>query len=93
MNLITCQKNGNHCGELRLKIAITQIKHLPIEHTMKKCVNTIDFSSTLNFQQFALFGNLSTKVLNNKLSVALGLRSDFNNYNADMFNPLNQVSP
>ncbi len=56
-------------------------------------VRTIDFESNLSFEKFALFGQLSKSVLENRLALSFGIRTDFNNYSSEMGNPLDQLSP
>lgn len=56
-------------------------------------VQTIDFTSDLSFEKFELFGQLSRSVLENRLSLSFGIRTDFNNYSKEMGNPLDQLSP
>lgn len=56
-------------------------------------VQTVDFSSVLDLHKGSLFIQESKALFKEKLTLSLGLRSDFNNYNADMQNPLNQISP
>ncbi len=56
-------------------------------------VQTIDFNSSLTFQKFELFTQLSKSVLKERLALSFGLRTDFNNYSSDMSNPLKQLSP
>lgn len=56
-------------------------------------VQTIDFTSDLSFEKFELFGQLSKSVLENRLSLSFGIRTDFNNYSKEMGNPLDQLSP
>jgi hypothetical protein len=52
-----------------------------------------DFTSDLTFNKYALFTQLSNRFLNDKLSLSLGLRTDFNNYSKEMNNLLEQISP
>lgn len=56
-------------------------------------LTTIDFSSILFMQKGSLFGQLSKGYFSDRLMLSLGLRTDFNDYNASMKNPLNQISP
>lgn len=53
----------------------------------------IDFSSKLNFNKYALFGQISKSLLDEKLILSLGARTDFADYSAQLSNPLNQISP
>lgn len=56
-------------------------------------VGVKDFTSDLSFHKYALFSQLSKSFIDNRLSLSLGLRTDFNNYSSDMNNPLEQLSP
>jgi outer membrane receptor for ferrienterochelin and colicin len=56
-------------------------------------VLVVDFNSNLNFNKFAGFGQASKSFIEDKLTLSLGLRSDFNDYSSEMLNPLNQLSP
>lgn len=56
-------------------------------------VTIIDFSSELSFQKFGGFVQASRSILKNRLTLSLGLRTDFNSYSSDMSNPLEQLSP
>jgi hypothetical protein len=53
----------------------------------------LDVDSRLDIIKTSLFGQVSKKVLNNKLITSFGLRTDQNNYSEDMSNPLKQLSP
>jgi outer membrane receptor for ferrienterochelin and colicin len=54
-------------------------------------LDTIDFSSEIEFLKFGLFGQVSRTLGSWTLSV--GARMDANSYSASMANPLNQFSP
>lgn len=56
-------------------------------------VTIIDFDSELTLHKFAVFTQLSKAVLNNRLTLSVGVRSDFNSYSDEMGNPLDQFSP
>ena len=53
---------------------------------------TANYFSEINFQQYSAFGQVSRKFLDNKLGITFGLRTDANNYNEQMGNPLDQLS-
>lgn len=55
--------------------------------------NVIDYNTNLRFGKVGLFGQISRTFLENKLSLSLGLRTDFNSYSKTMSNPLAQLSP
>ena len=54
---------------------------------------TIDYSSDLYVSKGALFGQVSKALLNERLNLSLGLRSDFSTYSKSLMNPLDQLSP
>ena len=54
---------------------------------------TIDYSSELGFLKYAAFFQTNKRFINDRLSVAFGARTDFNDYNTNMNNPLDQLSP
>jgi hypothetical protein len=56
-------------------------------------VATIDFSSELPLNKFALFTQLSKSAFKNRLAVSLGLRTDFSDYSDEVSNPIDQISP
>ena len=55
--------------------------------------DTLNFNSELNFIKSSLFGQVSKKLMNNKLVASLGIRTDHNSYSKQMANPLKQLSP
>ena len=55
--------------------------------------DTLNFNSELNFIKSSLFGQISKKLINNKLVASLGIRTDQNSYSKQMANPLKQLSP
>ncbi len=56
-------------------------------------VQVIDFNSSVDFEKFELFTQLSKSILSDRLAISLGIRTDFNNYSNDMSNALDQLSP
>lgn len=56
-------------------------------------VNTIDFDSELRMNKFAGYTQISKNVLDNRMVLSAGLRTDINDYSSDMWNPLDQFSP
>ncbi|NUQ24800.1 MAG: TonB-dependent receptor [Saprospiraceae bacterium] len=54
---------------------------------------TIDFSSAIELHKYFFFGQMSRKLLQERLSLSAGLRADANNYSEEMSNPLTQLSP
>jgi hypothetical protein len=55
--------------------------------------NEISYKTNLMFGKYAAFGQVSRSYLDGKLSLSLGMRTDFNSYSSDMSNPLKQLSP
>lgn len=53
----------------------------------------IDYNSALDLFKFAGSAQLSRTMLNERLTVSAGVRTDFNTYSASMLNPLDQLSP
>lgn len=53
----------------------------------------IDFNSSLSFNKYAAFAQVSKNLFNNRLILSLGTRTDFTDYSAQMGNPANQFSP
>ncbi|PIE48409.1 MAG: hypothetical protein CSA40_00630 [Flavobacteriales bacterium] len=53
----------------------------------------LDFTSDLSFQKYALFVHINRSLINNKLDLSAGLRTDFNSFSKTMSNPLSQLSP
>ena len=56
-------------------------------------VVTLDYTSVLRFNKYALFAQASRTFFGNKLTLSAGLRTDFNDYSNVMANPLDQLSP
>ena len=56
-------------------------------------VKLIDFDSELRMNKFSGFSQLSKAFLANRLTLSLGVRTDFNDYSKQMNNPLKQFSP
>lgn len=54
---------------------------------------TVDFDSRLRLNKYAVFTQLSKGLFNERLKVSMGLRTDFSDYNDEMVNPLDQLSP
>jgi len=52
-----------------------------------------DTETNLTLGKFSAFGQISRAYLDEKLSISLGLRTDFNTYSSEMSNPLTQLSP
>ncbi len=54
---------------------------------------TINYDTDIDFFKYGLYGSLSRRVLNEKLSLTLGMRTDMNSYLIDGNNQLNAFSP
>lgn len=54
---------------------------------------TIDYDSFLEIYKWSLFAQYSQSFFDQRLSLSLGVRTDANNYNTSMRNPLKQISP
>ncbi len=53
----------------------------------------IDFSSDLDLFRYGFFGQASQDFFERRLTLSAGLRLDGNDYNSNMSNPINQLSP
>ena len=53
----------------------------------------INYNAAIDFFKYGLYGSVNRKVLNDKLSLTLGIRTDMNAYTKDGNNPLNALSP
>ena len=51
------------------------------------------YKTQFNMIKYGFSGQVSKKILDNRLLINLGIRTDGNNYNSSMSNPLSQVSP
>ncbi len=56
-------------------------------------LNTFTYTTQLSFLKYGLFGQLSKNMLNERLSLSAGIRTDAAIYNKYTVNPLNQLSP
>jgi len=56
-------------------------------------VTIIDFDSEFSMQKYSLFTQVSKSVLNERLSLSLGIRTDANSYADEMSNLIDQLSP
>lgn len=56
-------------------------------------VVTEDYVSSLDILKYGFFGQTSKKILDDRLTLSLGIRADANNYSNSMNNPLDQLSP
>jgi hypothetical protein len=56
-------------------------------------VVTINYNTDIGIQKGSVFGQVSGKVLKDRMGWSVGLRTDFNDYSSKMVNPLKQLSP
>lgn len=56
-------------------------------------IELIDFDSRLNLNKYAIFAQISKTVIENRLVLSLGARTDFSDYSKELSNPLDQFSP
>ncbi|MBF9255163.1 TonB-dependent receptor [Pontibacter sp. 172403-2] len=54
---------------------------------------TLDYNTNLDFFRYGAFGQVSKSVLDNKLGLSLGIRTDMNSFTSDGNNPLKTLSP
>ncbi len=52
-----------------------------------------NYDSELDMFKYSGFAQVSKPVLNQRLDLSFGIRTDFNNYSASMSNPIDQLSP
>jgi outer membrane receptor for ferrienterochelin and colicin len=56
-------------------------------------LTVIDYNSKLNLFSAEAFGQVSRSMLQDRLTLSLGLRTDISDYSSEMSNPLYQLSP
>ncbi|WP_018477684.1 TonB-dependent receptor [Pontibacter roseus] len=54
---------------------------------------TVDYNTDLSFFRYGAFGQVSKSVLDNRLGLSFGLRTDMNTFTEEGQNPLNTLSP
>ena len=54
---------------------------------------TLDYNSKINLFKYGLFAQVGKNIFSDKLALSGGIRMDANNFNDEMLNPLNQISP
>jgi hypothetical protein len=54
---------------------------------------TVNYNTNLDFFRYGAFGQVSRSVLNNKLGLSFGLRTDLNSFTSTGRNPLKTLSP
>ncbi|MCX6334508.1 MAG: TonB-dependent receptor [Bacteroidia bacterium] len=55
--------------------------------------NELNYETNLKLGKFGVFGQMSKSILEERLRLSLGVRTDFNTYSPSMSNPLKQLSP
>jgi len=55
--------------------------------------NLVDYDTNLKLGKFSIFGQVSKTVLEQRLSLSFGLRTDANTFSPAMSNPIDQLSP
>jgi hypothetical protein len=53
----------------------------------------IDYTTNLKFGKYGIFGQISKSLIDEKLTLSFGIRTDANNYSSSMSNLANQLSP
>ncbi|BDS11629.1 TonB-dependent receptor [Aureispira anguillae] len=61
--------------------------------TKINATNYQEIRTKLSLNKYGLFAQLSKKLISDRLVLSTGVRMDGNDYNQNMLNPLNQVSP
>lgn len=56
-------------------------------------LTNLQYNSFLEVYKYNVFGQVSKSFMEKRLMLSLGLRTDINNYDANMSNPINQLSP
>ncbi|MCJ8166056.1 TonB-dependent receptor [Pontibacter sp. E15-1] len=54
---------------------------------------TVNYDTNLDFWRYGLFGQVSKSVLDNKLGLSLGIRTDMNSFTEEGANPMKTLSP
>ena len=55
--------------------------------------DVIDYTTNLKFGKYGIFGQVSKSLLDEKLTLSFGIRTDANNYSSSMATPVSQISP
>jgi hypothetical protein len=56
-------------------------------------LDTINYQTAISVHKLGAFGQISKKFMDNRLSLAAGLRTDMNSFSKEMSNPIDQLSP
>lgn len=56
-------------------------------------IETVNYSSEIDVHKYGLFGQVSKDLLDDKITLSLGVRADGNSYSSEMSNPFTQLSP
>ena len=52
-----------------------------------------NYNSAISFARYGLFGSVNRRMLNNRLLLTMGIRTDMNSFMKDGNNPINAISP
>lgn len=85
-------------GELKLNYGLgSEFASYDNQTSQQMYVNgnplSINYSSKLTLNKYSVFAQLTDAFLANRLTLSLGVRTDFNNYSSSMSKPLEQISP
>ena len=72
---------------------VTYTNNTQTKRIFEDQVVNIDYDTDLNLIKYGVFAQASTNVLNERLSLSLGVRADANNYSKSMSNLFKQFSP
>jgi hypothetical protein len=61
--------------------------------TLIQPASSIDYQTSLDFGRFGLFGQVSRTLLNQRLNVSAGIRTDVNSFTSEGMNPIRTLSP
>ncbi|HKJ42177.1 MAG TPA: TonB-dependent receptor [Sunxiuqinia sp.] len=91
-------ENTSHTGDWKFNYgANLDFVHYTNSTLQKRYYNSgllnINYQSDVNLMRYGLFGQVSKKILEERLSLSLGVRMDATDYSTSMKNPLNQLSP
>lgn len=64
-----------------------------VDRRVANGLSFLEYDSDLIIYKYSFFGSASRRFFNERLSLTAGIRGDGNTFNAEMANPLNQLSP
>jgi hypothetical protein len=97
-NKFRYEKNTNFANGIKLNIGLRLEHGRYTNSTFRKSfigdsAITIDYDSELNLFNYGLFGQATHKILNDRLTLSFGIRTDASSYSDEMSNLANQISP